>query len=49
MVSRHTPPYIVHIAELRNPRTAMPRWKDAELLALTAVYRVDRGAAYSRT
>ena len=34
------------MAELRKPKMAMPRWKDAELLALIALYSVERVAAY---
>lgn len=43
------PPYTVHMAELRKPSTPMPRWKDAELLAWIALYRVERGAANRST
>lgn len=47
--ARVTPPYTVHIAELRKPSTPIPRWKEAELLALIALSKVERGAANSKT
>lgn len=39
---------MVHMAELIRLMMLRPKWKEAEFLLTTALYRVDRGLANSR-
>ena len=40
---------MVHMVELKQFMTISPRWKDAEFLLVTALYRVDSGLAHIST